>query len=79
MNDISCRPGGATLFPIPNDLGDFTNRENRAFRPRFFNDFNLNGVPDDNNADGIPDYYPTLYFDGTGQNVIGFALQRSRP
>ena len=47
MNDISCRPGGfasawdgnVSLPPIPNDLGDLTNRENRAFRPRFLNDF----------------------------------------
>ena len=76
MNDISCRPGGVNSFgialsPIPNDLGDLTNRENRALRPRFINDFtgpNGNtgdGVPDDNNGDDVNDYYPTLYTDGT--------------
>ena len=31
--------------PIPNDLGDLTNRENRAFRPRFRNDFNGRSTP----------------------------------
>ena len=77
MNDISCRPGGifngTAQAPIPNDLGDLTNRENRAFRPRFFNDFtgtnspgSPDGVPDDSNGDGVNDYYPTLYFDGLG-------------
>jgi type II secretory pathway pseudopilin PulG len=87
MNDISCRPGGMTaggivLAPIPNDLGDLTNRENRAFRPRFQNDLTTttgaagpDGLPDDNNGDGIPDYYPTLYYDGngSGQGGIGYA------
>jgi prepilin-type N-terminal cleavage/methylation domain-containing protein len=89
MNDISCRPGGFSLSgvvgPIPNDLGDLTNREKRAFRPRFLNDFNpTDGIPDDNNGDGIPDYYPTLYFDGTGiarqdgnGNRIGWAPNRN--
>lgn len=76
MNDISARPspfsGSATpsaYAPIPNSLGDLTNRENRAFRTRFANDFVNNttgspppdGVPDDLNANGVPDYYPTLY------------------
>ncbi len=89
MNDISCRPGGfnsggVAQAPIPNDLGDLTNRENRAFRPRFLNDFTSNanpgtpdGIPDDSNADGINDYYPTLYYDGQGYspdgNPINFA------
>jgi len=79
MNDISCRPGGnfggVAQPPIPNDLGDLTNRENRAFRPRFLNDFNnaafssaSDGIPDDTNGDGVPDYYPTLYFNGVGYN-----------
>jgi len=76
-NDISCRPSGFTAsgiaIPIPNDLGDLTNRENRAFRPRFINDFQggpsgPDGIIDDFNADGVPDYYPTLYYDGTGYN-----------
>jgi hypothetical protein len=74
MNDLSARPGGFTsiggvvaqLPPVLNDLGDLANRENRAFRPRFLNDVNpQDGVPDDNNADGVNDYYPTLYTDGT--------------
>ncbi len=78
MNDISCRPGSysaaGVLPPIPNDLGDLTNRENRAFSLRFLNDFygsagtGADGVADDNNADGLPDYYPTLYTDGAGYN-----------
>ncbi len=82
MNDISCRPGGifngAAQPPIPNDLGDLTNRENRAFRPRFLNDFTSSsnpgapdGIPDDSNADGVPDYYPTLYYDGAGFSPTG--------
>ncbi len=68
LNEISCRPGPInSIAPTPNDLGDLTNRENRAFRPRFCNDFvNADGVADDNNGDGIDDYYPTLYYDGVG-------------
>ena len=78
MNDISCRPvgfpRGGYPIPVPNDLGDLTNRENRAFRPRFSDDFSSgtlpstgpDGIPDDNNGDGVPDYYPTLYYDGAG-------------
>ena len=70
MNDISCRPVGFTTgspIPIPNDLGDLTNRENRIFRQRFANDFNpFDGIPDDNNNDGVPDYAPTLYYNGAG-------------
>jgi len=73
MNDISARPnivinGVSQISPIPNDLGDLTNRENRAFSPRFVNDFNLDGIPDDFNADGVPDCYQTLYTDGTNGN-----------
>ena len=54
VNEISCRPGPfGSSAPIPNDLGDLTNRENRGFRPRFCNDFNLaDGIADDNNGDG---------------------------
>jgi prepilin-type N-terminal cleavage/methylation domain-containing protein len=59
---------GVDLTPVPNDLGHVTNRENRIARPRFFNDYvdNANpknlrdGIPDDGNGDGIPDYWPTL-------------------
>ena len=65
MNDLSARPSTtfrpATSAPILNTLSDLTNRENRAFHPRFFNDTYGNGLPDDQNRDGIPDYYPTLY------------------
>ena len=73
LNDISCRPQNYGspygTIPIPNDLAALTNRENRAFRPRFANDVNpRDGIPDDNNLDGVPDYYPTLYFDGKGNS-----------
>lgn len=71
VNDISARPSasGPAGPPILNTLGDLTNRENRAFSPRFCNDFDRNGIPDDYNqdamnntvGDGVPDYYPTLY------------------
>ena len=83
MNDISCRPNtnpySVSHAPIPNDLGDLTNRENRIFRPRFFNDFNTNGsgtggpdgIPDDFNLDGRNDYYPTLYYNGAGGYAAG--------
>lgn len=76
MNDISCRPSPVSPsnpwpVPIPNSLGDLTNRENRFASPRFRGDFfDLNtggltdfgdGVDDDLNLDGVPDYYPTLH------------------
>jgi prepilin-type N-terminal cleavage/methylation domain-containing protein len=86
FNDISARPSAyppnvppgalnpASYAPIPNTLGDLTSRENRAFNPRFANDYvndlawisngvigPPDGIPDDLNADGVPDYYPTLY------------------
>ncbi|MBX6314188.1 MAG: prepilin-type N-terminal cleavage/methylation domain-containing protein, partial [Isosphaeraceae bacterium] len=70
MNDISARPNvlPTNYSPIANTLGDLTNRENRFASPRFANDYiNLagatapDGIPDDTNSDGVPDYYPTLY------------------
>lgn len=72
FNDISCRPpvaAGTSAVPIPNSLGDLTNRENRFATPRFRDDYINNttgaavpdGQPDDINFDGVPDYYPTLY------------------
>jgi type II secretory pathway component PulJ len=90
MNDISARPGKINPFgfvptPIPNTLGDLTNREWRFARPRFENDYRSqngtnqpDGLPDDlgsrvatmtnitvsGTPDGLPDYYPTLYFPG---------------
>jgi prepilin-type N-terminal cleavage/methylation domain-containing protein len=68
----------ANTFPAPivlNTLGDLTNRENRFASPRFANDFVPNnpsgpagpdGLPDDQNNDGVPDFYPTLYVDISG-------------
>ena len=84
MNDLSARSVPPTIAGgslILNTLGDLTNRENRAFSPRFANDYrdpgdidgdgNTNepdGIPDDTNSNGVPDFYPTLYpllFNGT--------------
>lgn len=76
LNTISARPapaslvsGAGILAPVPNSLGDLTNRENRFCRPRFVNDYVNNatgappadGIPDDVNRNGIPDYHPALY------------------
>jgi type II secretory pathway component PulJ len=71
VNDLSARPSGRgpSAPPTLNTLGDLTNRENRIFSPRFSDDFDGNGLPDDYNfgvggavtGDGVPDYYPTLY------------------
>jgi prepilin-type N-terminal cleavage/methylation domain-containing protein len=74
-NDLSAHPGphnAPSGAPTLNTLGDLTNRENRFARPRFANDFVLNGsgskwiippdgLPDDQNNDGVPDFWPTLY------------------
>ncbi len=58
---------------ILNTLGDLTNRENRFASPRFVNDFvqvsdttatavnSSDGVPDDQNGDTVPDFWPSLY------------------
>jgi prepilin-type N-terminal cleavage/methylation domain-containing protein len=92
MNDISAHPapfsppsmGGVAPLPIPvpNDLGDLTDRDKRYSRPRFADDYNSpsntgpDGVPDDFNGDGINDYYPTLYpgvftaVDNFGQHLV---------
>jgi type II secretory pathway pseudopilin PulG len=83
MNDVSARPSpsGPTASGfshiVLNSLGDLTNRENRAFSPRFSNDYvyfdktagawaaGPDGIADDTNfaglGDGVPDFYPTLY------------------
>ncbi len=76
FNDISARPSKFNVLPglmgyspTPNTLADLTNRENRAFTPRFANDYVTNatgatvpdGLPDDSNNDGVPDYYPVMY------------------
>ena len=72
-NDISVRfsPSPDTTIqqiPVPNTLGDLTNRHNRAFRPGFTDDyFDVSGNPisdgvfDDIDGNGVPDFYPTLY------------------
>jgi hypothetical protein len=61
--------GTPTATPIPNDLGDLTNREHRFARPRLGVDYydyrtlaygSRDGIADDGNSDLIPDYYPTL-------------------
>lgn len=72
LNDVSARPSpfGGSYAPIMNTLSDLTNRENRAFCPRFADDYNggasmtmpnPDGIADDFNGDGIRDFYPTLY------------------
>ncbi len=68
--------GNGTTVIVANSLGDLSNRENRYASPRFGNDFlsllasttipptwspGQDGIPDDQNADSIPDVYPTLY------------------
>lgn len=73
-NDISARPArwlDSPTMPAPNSLGDLTNRENRAFRPRFDNDYDGDNIPDEYHGgpvsgtnslpNGILDEYPTLY------------------
>jgi hypothetical protein len=77
MNDLSARPNkvdsGSGTFIQLNTLGDLTNRENRYASSRFYTDWlgysggtftpgSPDGVPDDENGDSVPDYYPTLYY-----------------
>jgi hypothetical protein len=87
MNDISARPGssgpvgGGLSHIVLNTLGDLTNRENRFAYPRFSDDYVVNGtntftpdgIADDSNGDGVPDFYPTLYANSAG--VFTPALQ----
>ncbi len=83
VNDLSAHPApsGPNLNTTPtlasqaqttillNTLGNLTNRENRAFYPRYANDFldvntstsRPDGIPDDVNSDNIPDLYTSLY------------------
>lgn len=78
LNDVSARPArvkgiGDSWVPTLNTLGDLTNRENRAFNPRFSDDYftydtvggtyvnGPDGTADDMNADGLPDFVPILY------------------
>ncbi|MDR3637663.1 MAG: prepilin-type N-terminal cleavage/methylation domain-containing protein [Isosphaeraceae bacterium] len=63
MNDLSARPSTVPgAAPILNTLGDLTNRENRAFYPRFCNAYVTGtGQRDDVNVDSVADWWPTLY------------------
>ncbi len=60
VNDLSARPtssgfSNAVSSPIVlNSLGDLTNRENRAFLPRFSNDFAMNGSNSASGTAGAP-------------------------
>ncbi len=72
-------------MPLANDLGDLTNRERRFARQRFCNDYwdtrnstngggTRDGIIDDGNQDGIPDYWPTLTLsqvNQAGSNAAG--------
>lgn len=80
-NDVSARPSGypnppgvvgPAVAPTLNGLGDLTNRENRAFTPRFSPDhFPIGSGPPPVSPDGNPErhplnpelqaFYPTLY------------------
>ncbi|WP_337173833.1 prepilin-type N-terminal cleavage/methylation domain-containing protein [Paludisphaera sp.] len=92
VNDLSARPAprgttGATgtnayQSIVLNTLGDLTDRHNRAFSPRFADDF-VNrggtvgvpdGIPDDVNADNAPDFYPSLYYRVVADSVAGGVL-----
>ena len=70
LNDLSARPStsaGAGLVAL-NTLGDLTNRENRAFVPRFVNDYVVNAQPSAGYyGDGVPDDEDT---DAQG-NLVG--------
>ena len=49
MNDLSARPSfnaNSPNTPVLNTLGDLTNRDNRAFYPRFTDDYLPAGSPD---------------------------------
>lgn len=93
MNDVSAHPNplpsstvGAYLPPVPNTLGDVTNRQNRFCKPRFSSDYSNNalssgntatgvpdGIDDDINGNGAADYYPTLYPQVFNTNLINEA------
>lgn len=73
LNDLSARPahtGNSAYAIMLNTLGDLTQRENRAFSPRWCSDFlnasngyqtGQDGIPDDVNGDNNPDLYPSFY------------------
>ena len=92
VNDVSVRVSSASTVlgattayvPVPNTLGNLTNRENRFSRPRFGVDYKTqtgvtfalgrDGIPDDLNGDGIPDYYPTMtkvWVDQAANDAVG--------
>jgi len=83
-NDISVRPPTiGRAAPVPNTLGDLTNRHNRAFRPRFQNDYltiapdgtvsaGPDGQADDANFNAVPDFYPTIYPNAARNPNAGF-------
>ncbi len=83
--------GQAAQPIVLNSLGDLTNRENRFANPRFADDFIIDatgaagtdGIADDANADGIPDFYPTLYYNilpsNTPANPLIFAQGYTAP
>jgi prepilin-type N-terminal cleavage/methylation domain-containing protein len=61
LNDISCHPNpvGNSNVPIPNTLGDLTNRQNRFGKPRFYSDYstspgNFDLGTQSNNPGGTP-------------------------
>lgn len=68
-------------IPTLNTLGHLTNRENRFARPRFADDYgqpsggnwtsgNPDGHADDQNYDGLPDYYQTLYPNAIANGLV---------
>lgn len=72
-NDISVHaPAPGSYVPVPNTLGDLTNRENRSFRPGFSNDYvtvthNGDGTYTiSNGPDGVAD---DLEYNGSGNGV----------
>ncbi|MDB5349439.1 MAG: hypothetical protein JWN86_686 [Planctomycetota bacterium] len=100
LNDVSARPSEypanvlpANLtangyVPIPNTLGDLTERHYRFASPRFADDFrnnaapgtvNPDGVADDVDGNGVVDYYPTMYSNSKAAGLLndGFAADGS--
>ena len=99
MNDISAHPSPTLpgisntnqyTIIILNTLGDLTNRENRAFTPRFVNDFTAvsdttippalspDGIPDDDNGDSVPDFWPSLYPNAIAAGLLNEPLPAKR-
>ncbi len=83
--------------PQLNTLADLADRHNRFASPRFADDFRNNnpagpwvppqgqfipdGLPDDLNADGVADYYPTMYFNSKAAGLLNdsFTVPQSNP